>query len=288
MKEIQLKTPQGRSNMTFTDGTGGHEEKLVILLWGPEHCGKSRLLATGPEVAGIVPTDRKCRFTVEKTMNETGKKILMPTRDFVREAIRSVRAGWMTEEKNAAEIEKLTEESKAAYRTLINEVKECTWILNDQPQVQVVCIDSFSQFYEDVKYAHYGRVGHLMKKLNNQKMFKDTREADQEIQDFVDSLTGKHLILTHKSKPEYSKNNAATGRDIWAGYKDLGYKCNLQIELALNKNFDPNSEEEDKNWHYGLSIVKSLHKPELEGEAGKLCLKDDMITLDILMQVVLG
>lgn len=286
MKEIKLQTPSGRS-MLFTDGTGGHEEKLIILLWGVEQSGKSRLLATGPDVAAVVPTDRKARYSVEKAAKDLDKRIMMPMQDFVREAIKGVRAGWMTEEKDSKEIDTLIESSKKTYRTLINDVKECTWTMHDQPQVELVAIDSFTQFYEDMKYAHYGRTGHVVKKLSEKKMFKDTSQANQELQDFVNSLSDKHLILTHKSKAEY-ENNAATGDDTWAGYKDLGYLCNLQIETVLNKKFNPDSEKESEQWHYGLNIVKCLHKPELEGAAGQLCLLDDMITLDNLMAAVLG
>lgn len=285
MKEIKLQVPGGRS-MLFTDGTGGHEEKLIIIMFGAEHSGKSRFGATGPDIVGYVPTDRKTRATAEKTAKEQGRHILMPKDDFVREALKGVRAGWMTEGKESAEIDKLTEESKKQYRSLVNQVKECTWALHDHPDVQLIEIDLFGQFYEDLKYAHYGRTGHVVKRLTGNKMFKDTSQADQELIDFVNSLASKHLILTHKSTAEYAGNNP-TGQNIWKGFKHLGHSANLQLEMSVNKDYDPQSDKEDHQWHWGMSVVKSLHNPDLEGAAGQLVLRDEMISWDCLVSMVL-
>jgi hypothetical protein len=284
MKEIQLQTPSGR-NMEFTDETGGHEEKLIVLVWGEEHVGKSRLGVTGPDVVGFIPTDRKSRYTAEKTAKEFGKKMLMPKNDFVREALKGVRAAKLTEEKNDAEIAKMTEDSKKEYRSLVNQVKECAWTLYDRSDVELIEIDLFSQFYEDMKYAHYGRTGHVVKRLSGTKMFKSTEQADQEIIDFVNSLTGKHLVLTHKSKEEYV-NDKNTGNRVWQGFKGMGHLCNLQVEMVVNKRFDPTSDKPEHQWHYGLNVVKSLHNPMLEGAAGQLLLTDDMISFENLMTAV--
>lgn len=286
MKEIKLQVPGGRS-MLFTDGTGGHEEKLIVLCYGADFSGKSRLGATGPEIAGYVPVDRKTRHSAEKASKEFGKKILMPTTDFVREAIKGVRAGWITDEKNDAEIAKLIEESKKQYRTLVNDIKACAWALYDHSDVSLIEIDLFGQFYEDLKYAHYGRTGHVVKRLSGQKMFKDTGQADQELVDFVNSLSGKHLILTHKCKAEYV-NDKATGSDTWHGYKHLGHSCNLVVEMVKNDKYDPSSDKEGHDWHYGLNIIRSLHNPDLEGEAGQLAMKDEMISFDNLLSMVVG
>lgn len=287
MKEIKLVAPSGRS-LLFTDGSDqAQEDKLVVLVWGVEHSGKSRLGVTGPEVAGIIPTDRKTRFSAIKTSTELGTKILLPKVDFVREAVKGIRSGWEATEKTDAEADPIIKETKKKYRTHINEIKDTAWAMYDHPDVQLLMIDSFEQFYVDLKFAYYGRKGHIIKKMNTKDMFKDTTDADQELQDFVDSLSGKHLVLTHRNKAEYV-NDKATGRDLWSGFKHLGFKCNLQVEMVLNKKYDPNSDKEECQYHYGLNIVKSLHRPELEGEAGQLVLMDDLITFSNLKELVLG
>lgn len=285
MKETQLKTPSGRSEL-FVDGTGGHEDQLIILLYGEEHSGKSRLGATGPEIAGYVPTDRKTRYSAEKASKEFGTKILLPKNDLVREAIKGIRSGWMTEAMSDHDVEKLKEATKAQYRTHANAAKEIAWTLYDHPDVKLIQIDSFGQLYQDVIFAHYGRTGHVIKRIGKE-YFKDKTEANKEMKDFVDSLSGKHLILTHQNKAEY-ENNKATGVDTWAGWGGLGFSCNLQIQMRTNSKFNPASEKVDEQWHWGLDLIKSIHKPELEGEAGQLLLTDDMITLTNLMTIVLG
>jgi hypothetical protein len=289
MKEIKLPTPSGRS-VLFTDAvdSSGNEDVLIIAGWGTEHTGKSRFGVTGggDGIAGIIPTDRKTRHSVRKTAEEFNKRILIPKEDFVRESIKGVRVGWSTEEKNDAEIEKITKESKLLYRKFVNQVKETAWALYDHNEVDVIQIDSFTHFYLDMTFAHYGRLGHVVKRIGT-KLFKSMDEAKKETADFIDSISGKHLILMNQNTPEYV-NNVATGNDIWKGYPDLGFKCNLQIEMTVNKKFNPaKSDDPNLNWHWGLSIIRSLHKPELEGEAGRNILTDEMISFENLKMLVL-
>lgn len=285
MKEIQLKTPSGKS-MAFTDGSDNQEQNLIVICWGVDHSGKSRLGATGPEVAGYVPLDRKTRAIADKTAKSEGRRILMPKNDFVVDSFKGIRSGHGPEEKADLEVSKLTEATKKQYRGLIDSIKECAYTLYDSSDVKLIEIDLFGQFYEWMKYAYYGRTGSVVKKVTGGKMYKDTSDADQEVIDFVNSLSGKHLILTHKSTGEYV-NNQATGNEVWKGFKHLGHSANLQIQMRLNKQFDPNSDKPDRQWHWGLDIIKSLHKPELEGEAGQLILCDDMINFDALKALVL-
>lgn len=287
MIEKQLKTPSGRS-MPFTDGSDGQEENLICIIWGVDHSGKSRLGATGPEIAGYVPMDRKTRSTAQKTAKEHGRRILMPVQDFVSECVSGIRTMPMPDdEKSDAEIDKVKKETMKKYRTHVNAIKECAFTLYDCTDVKLIELDLFGQFYEYMKYAHYGRTGHVVKRVTGGKMFKDTAEADQEIIDFITLLSGKHLILTHKSTGEYV-NNVATGNEVWKGFKHLGHLANLQLEMVLNKKFNANSNKDAESWHYGLNLVKSLHKPELEGEAGKLIMTDDSITFENVMATVLG
>lgn len=287
MNEIQLPIPGGKSNMKFVEaGGGGQEEKLIVICWGVDHSGKSRLGATGPATVGYVPLDRKTRATAEKTSKQHDKRILMPVQDFVQDSIKGVRTIKEATEKDEKDLAKMVEATKSTYRAQVNKIMECAHTLYDCKDVNLIEIDLFGQFYEWMKYAYYGRTGNVVKKVTGGKMYKDTSDADQEIIDFVNSLSGKHLILTHKSSDEYV-NNVQTGNTIWKGFKHLGHSCNLQVEMVLNKKYDANSDKPDRFWHYGLNIVKSLHKPELEGEAGQLVLMDDMITFDNLKALVL-
>lgn len=286
MKETKLKSTSGKE-LLFTDGSGNNETPLIICTFGEDFSGKSRLGATGPSVVGVVPLDRKTRYTIEKTAKEFGRKILMPKTDLVREGNMSVRAGWASTdtELNDKEIDEITEKTKKAYRQHVNMVKEVTWALHDNPDVRLVVIDLFEQFYQDLKFAHYGRTGNLVRKMAGGKMYKDTSEADQEIVDFINSIASKHLILTHRRKDEYEKN-VNTGRMTWSGFKWLGHNVNVVLEQEVNKRYNPASDEDDKSWHYGVSVRKCLHNIELEGPEGKLALKDDFVTFPMLAKTV--
>lgn len=103
--------------------------------------------------------------------------------------------------------------------------------------------------------------------------------------DFVNSLTDKHLVLTHRRKDEYDGDNK-TGRMTWSGYKHLGHSVNMVIEHVLNKKYDPRSDNPEKSFHYAVNVRKCLHNAELEGPDGQGLLKDDFITFSMLMMQV--
>src|SRR3990167_4864843 len=286
MREITIKSQSGK-NIEFTSGSGGHETSLVILSFGEDFSGKSSLGATGPGISAIVPLDRKTRFAAEKRAKECGGSIIMPKVDLVREGNMSVRSGWMSEdtevdEKKAGEIDKKT---KIAYRSHINMVKETVWALHDHKDVRLIQIDLFEQFWQDLCFAHYGRTGNLIRKLPQGKVYKDTSEAHQEMVDFINSISDKHLILTHRCRDEYY-NDVKTGRMTWNGNKYLGHLCNVVIEHIKNRKYDPNSKDDNKSWHYGLNIHRCLHNIELEGPDGQLVLTDDLITFQFLAKAV--
>lgn len=293
MKETVIKSAT-KKDLVFVDGSGGDVNStggpLIILAFGEDFTGKSRFGATGPEVIGCVPLDRKTRATFERTAKEMGRRYLLPKQDLVREGNMVVRRGWSATdaELDDKEVARITEETKKAYRAHVNMVKEITWALHDNKDVAVIMIDLFEQLWQDICYAHYGRTGHVVKKIaTTNKMFKDTSEAGQELQDFVNSISDKHLVLTHRTKDEYFKD-VKTGKMTWSGYRYLGHLSNLVVEFVKNKKWDANSEDEEKNWHYGLTVVKSTDMKELEGPDGQLALKDEWIDFPNLQALVQG
>lgn len=286
MREITIKSQSGK-NIEFTSGSGGHETSLVILSFGEDFSGKSSLGATGPGISAIVPLDRKTRFAAEKRAKECGGSILMPKQDLVRAGNISLRAGWKSEEmevddKKAFEIDKVT---RVAYRQHINMVKDIVWTLHAKDDVRLIQIDLFEQFWQDLCFAHYGRSSHLVRKLATGKVYKDTTEAEKEMVDFVNSISDKHLILTHRTRDEFY-NDVRTGRMTWSGNKFLGHLCNIVLEHVKNRKFDPNSNDPTKSFHYGVNVQKCLHNTDLEGPDGQLVLTDDDITFGMLALAV--
>lgn len=177
--------------------------------------------------------------------------------------------------------------SKEHYRRHVDRVKETAWALHAHPDVSLICIDLFQQFWQDLKYACYGRTQFAYKKIDGQKPYQDTSEAATELIDFISSISDKHLILTHKTKDEYD-NNVNTGRQTWEGFKYMGNHVNLVVEHHNNKKWNPEKpDDEARNWHYGLSIRKCQWNTEVEGEAGDVVLKDEWVTFQNLAMLVL-
>lgn len=286
------------NKIAFTDTIEQTSTKQTIIAFGEDFSGKTRLGVTGPSVIGIAPLDKKTRPTAFKTKNEFNRRVLLPKDDLLKEATSmSVKAGWArpAEELSDSEIAKITEQTKKAYRSQANKVKDCIWALHEHPDVQIIVIDLMETLYNDITYAHYGRVGALIRKIAGGKTYRDNKEADQELVDFVNSLNKKHLVMLHRSKDEYV-DDKATGRKMWSGYKHLGHVSNLIVEHVVNKQFDPTSGDSKKSWHYGLNVRKSLDNVELEGPDGQVTingrvtesggLRDEMITFGFLMQLV--
>lgn len=287
MKETKLKTSSGFS-LSISSKVESSESKIIAIDFGADHSGKSTFGASGPELVAYIPLDRKTRYSAKKKAQELGRPLLIPDDDFVDEHNKGARARWRSTEKalSESELAKANEETKQTYRALVNKIKEVTLACHDHPDVQLIQIDLFKYLWVYMCYAHYGRTGHLIKKVTGGKMYKDTSQAADELRDFVTSLTSKHLILTHPAKAEYLKNNP-TGKDTWDGYKLLGHDANVVIEHLRNGKYDPDSSKDEKSWHYGLNVVKCLQNPELEIDTGDVpLLTDDMISFPMLASMV--
>lgn len=275
MKEIKV------GKFTFTSKPQSSKTKLHICMFGPHGSGKSTFMATCPGCA-VIPLDDKTRYVVEKKSQELGVPVLMPPEDLVRETGKAMRSGWGSKlEMTDVEYKKYLTESKKIYRAHVDRVKEMTWAIYDHPDVKTVCIDLFGQFYQDVLYAHYGRIGHKILTMDGGKTYKDTKDADQEVIDFLNSLSEKHLVLTHKNKDWY-ENNVNTGKQGPDGFKYIGNHTNLLIESECNRFWNPNSTKEEFQWHWAMSIRKSMHNTDAEGENGHRVLKDEMISFPML------
>lgn len=294
MQEVKLKSASGKDLIFTDDSDVAASTSLIIASFGQDFGGKTRLPITGPDIVGVIPLDRKTRPTVKKTAAEFGRRILMPKQDLVRSGNMVTRAGFSASEEalDDNKIKEINEDTRKSYRSHVNMVKDVTWTLHANKDVRIIMIDLFEQFYQDVCFAHYGRIGALVRKLPGDEKFRDTKEADQEIVDFINSIADKHLILTHRRKDEYEappgirKKKVPTGRDTWSGYKWIGHNVNLIIEHVVNRVYDPNSGEQDQSWHYGVNVRRCLNNVMLEGPDGQLLMTDEFVTFGNLAAAV--
>ena len=268
----EIKTSSGKS-ISFVSETTPIELTYVIGVFSQkESSGKTRFCVTGPSATGIIPTDRKTRKVVEKVAAEfgkvLGKDIIIPTKDFVRQASPMELAG-MDEKVSIKH-----------YRDYVETVKELAYALYEEKSVKAVCIDNAGDLYQSIEYANYGRQGYKVLSIGDGKI-RDKSKAQQEFWDFINSLSSKPIILTHRGKDEYI-NNVNTHRSTWDGYKYLGNLCDVIVELERNRKYQEGSDQDDRSWQFGAKFHSCNLQEQLQGPMGhhnETGLRDEMISL---------
>ena len=260
MIEKQIKIEGFTSNLRSTE-----DLNLVIGSFGIQGAGKTRFWTTCPDPIGVIPTNRKTRRTAIDQAELTGKQIFMPEEDFIRHG-NPVELAMLDDKKTREYYAKHVENMlKAAYR------------LAAHPDIRTIVVDDFSQFCEDVLFKHYGRTWRIMP--------RDRGPYNQDIIDFINGVSAKNVVLTHKSAEIWeNKTNAKgeetgtpTGKFKQKGFGDLGYHCNVVIEMKKNPAWDQNGNGKIP-WKYSIDIRDCQSRPELEGPQGKDLLTDEFIT----------
>lgn len=280
-KPIKIKDVSGKGELEFVGGFSP-SHSFVIGGFGRFGTGKSRFAVTGPDVTGIIPIDQKTRRTVEAAMKELdksyGKNILMPPEDFIK-YMRPLEAEAMDEAK-----------SKEFYRQRVERVKEYAFALLNHRDVRLICLDTAWEFFDDIRYAHYGRTGSKFKKLDGDKKgYQDKSEAEREFRDFIRAMKSKPLLLMHPAKEEWAQpkpgaDRKATGLDTWEGFKLLGHSCEAVVEFTSNPKYNPNDDEQA--WKFRLNVRGCQANFELQGPDGNPLLEDGMITFNNLCSYV--
>lgn len=239
----------------FTDNIHA-DDALALAIFGEQGSGKTRFACTAPDPIGFIPLDRKTRKTVERWMKEFDKKIIMPKADFIRVG-------------NAMQLAKMDErEAKKHYRQHVDAIKEAAFRMYDIPEVRTVVIDTGTQLWEDMLFAEYGRSQRIMP--------RDRGPANQEMIDFLNFMSGKHLILTHKAQ-EIWKNDKPTGKNRLQGFPHLGYHVNVIAELQNN----PTKTLNDSGC-FIMNVSMCQDNPEIQGPNGKELLLDEEINFQML------
>jgi len=233
----------------------GAPEKLFVGVFGRSGTGKTRLMATAPGL-GVVPLQRKVRPTIEQVLRD-----LYPTR----------KVYWPKDPeqfyryKNPMELAMMNrEKSIGFYRALVDRIKAAYWSLLDMPEVKTIGIDSGYTLYNLIVAAHYGR----STRFSAEKTAWEPPNTEMRM--LLESLQTKHVVFTTESKESYQKKEAL-GYDENAGYKALGYECNVLVETHFSV--------EDGFW---LDVRMCQDRAALMGEAGQHLLSGDMIEFKYL------
>ncbi|HEX6825451.1 MAG TPA: AAA family ATPase [Nitrospiraceae bacterium] len=251
---INMKGLEGFTSVIEAD------DKLAMAVYGLQGSGKTKLAITAPDPIGFVALDRKARKTVERISKELGKTVFMPKEDFIRVG-------------NPMELATMkVEQAKIVYRRHVDSIKMACFKLYKHPQVRTIVLDTGSQLWEDMLFAHFGR--------NDRIMPRDRGAVNQEMIDLLNALSGKHLIITHKAK-EVWRNDKPTGRFEIAGFPHIGYHVNSMIELKCDS-----KKEEGDDGRFTLDMILCQDNPAIQGPGGKNLLSDDMISFQNLAQLI--
>lgn len=244
-----------KPTVEFEPLTIGAPDKLFLGVFGKAGTGKTRLMATAPDL-GVIPLQRKTRPTVEQVIKELypGRTVWWP-----KDATEFYKY------KNPMEMSMMNrDESITFYRALVDRIKLGCWALLDNPKVKTIGIDSGYTLYQLIVAAHYGRTMRF-----SQEKFA-WEPPNTEFRMLMESLQTKHLIVTTESKEAY-EGKTALGYDDPAGYKQLGYEANVLIESRFSV--------EEGFW---IDVRMCQDRAALQGEQGQKLLMNEMVEFKYL------
>jgi hypothetical protein len=259
-------------------------ERLAIASYGNPGAGKSRFAGTFPSPIGVVALDRKSKFSIGKAAEEFGKELLIPDVELVRIS-NPMRLAMMDDSCGRRESPKFGSPeptccSSHFYRWHVNRIKEVAFTLAEMPdsKCRSIVIDSASQLAEDVLYANYGRTLKIMP--------RDRGAYNQEMREFLNAISSKHVLLTHQAK-EVWVNEQPTGRFRRKGWTEIGYNVNVEIEHYRASKRD--AVDGIVEGEFLVDVTMSQTNPSLHGEAGARLLFGEAITFqNLALKVVEG
>lgn len=241
----------------------------TVASFGVRGTGKTRFAASYPEPIGIIPLDRKTRYTLAKEISQTGKKVIIPKEDFIRVSDPMGLAA----RKNDCDSKKQMKYgdpkpdccAKHYYRWHANRVKEAAFTMVNMPisQCRSIVIDTGTQLAKDLLFACYGRDTKIMP--------RDRGEYNSEMEIFINTCAQKNLLITHKAK-EIWKGEKPTGQFERRGWADIGYHCDCEIQHLRDK----------KTGEFYVDVIVSQTNPALFGVYGQRLLVNEDITFQNL------
>lgn len=287
MKEISnysTKVVQGPAQVQFVELSGDEHDKVGVGSFGQQGTGKTNFGASFPDPIGVVPLDRKTRYTIAKAAQLLGKKVILPKDDLIRvtnpmqlammpdDCGKSLKPRYGSAQPQCCTIH--------YYRWHVNRVKETAFRLAEMPdsKCKSIVVDTGSQLSEDMLFANYGRSQKIMP--------RDRGAYNQEMIDFLNSISNKHFLITHKAREIWSGDGAnakPTGAFRAKGFTDIGYYVSVEIEHYRGKKAVV--KEDGSRWlPFYLDIRQCQANAALVGE--KQVLEDEMITFANLATLI--
>lgn len=290
----------------------GRSKKLRVASFGRQRSGKSRLavtaiLATDSKL-GLIPLDPNAIPTALDLETEYGLEgmIAYPAQPLFskRDSVAAMQAQMIATRaaKKAAdkrnEVEtRAVETVKDVYKGVIERTIEQVLKYAVDDEIGIVCIDTGEQLYRFMQLCDFG-------KLEN-NLQRNRGAVNQDMANIISLCEGKHLIITHPTKPEYRKKSAgtnveaeATGREIMDSWPGMAPSMNVVVEhvkiddSATREFYTNDMRGVPKD---GLKIpaflmrpFESQHNPKLSRKFYGHCLVNDDCSFEELGAVVYG
>ena len=258
----------------FTRDFDGREAP-AIAVFGAEGSGKSRFCATAGvyakehgQVPGFLVCDRKTRLTVRQICEELGLDLpYINSDDFISQ-------------KEAMEVAKLDRESdkdndkiRKIYSTVCNKLVEYAMRLAARPEIEPIVIETGTQVWDWISYAHFGR----KQGVGKSRVWGPPK---QDWTDLMDALSHKTVLVTLWERDAYRGDERA-GYTKPDGPPHIGYTVTSAVRL--NK-ADKVQKGADYTSRFSLDVFQSQDNVGLEGAAGILTGAD--ITYENLMNLL--
>lgn len=227
------------------------DDKPCITVHGLDNSGKTRLAISAPDPIGVLALDKNSKRTVEKEAELLNKVVIVNSTPFLsdKEAIKLA----LVEDPN---------EVKKAYTEVYKRTLDSGMRLADHNDIRTVVIDTGSQLFDYVLFAHFGR--------RTQIPPTSRAAANQDMIDFMNALRSKNVVIIHRSK-EIWKSTGATdkqgnpikepsGKFELEGFKNVGYFCTAAFEL-INKKTAKTLEEK-----FRVKVITCKTNSMLEGQ----------------------
>lgn len=241
----------------------GSNPVLAVCPFGLDTSGKTRLIATAPDPIGAIPLERKSRPTLKAVAKEFGKHIIMPKEDFIRH-------------ENPMKIARMDEtQAKTYYSEHVKAILGAAYDLLNNPDIRTIAIDSGSQLWENILFSHFGRKDQIKPVLRG--------GANQDMIDFLNAVTTKHLIITHRAKQVWENEKPVKDKYEIEGFNRIGYYTTVVCEMKRNEKFGGTN-----GWQFAMDIRSCQARALLQGPLGKNALTDLWISFPMLAARIWG
>lgn len=260
------------TGVTFGRDISGREAPCIGI-YGGQGSGKTRLCVTAGEWAeqqgttpGWLVCDRKTRNTMKEVCKEFGYQPPVHNQgDFVdrRDALK------LAVSEDLAFVMK-------AYSDAYQRFLAGAMMLLDDPGINPIIVDSGSQLWDWIAFAHFGR----KQDVGRARMWGPPK---QDWTDLFDALAEKTTLVTLKNKDEWKKDER-TGRDTWDGPPHLGFTTTTVVGLKLSNKKPKVDEGETFVDRFTLDVIESQDRKDLEGQDAVL--SGGAITFSMLMALL--